>query len=734
MSRSWPASSQPTSKTAPSSRNSKEKATQQNASIFNRIDHLQRSLKRKPTSTKKVSTMTRTPGHRLLCCVSLVALLALASHFARAQWTTPTPEELSMKTQPEVPGAAAVYLFREETTEDDLHMFSIYVRLKVLTEGGKEYSNVQLQYASATFGGSTSVTDIAGRTIHPDGTIIPFTGKPYEKLIEKTQGVKVMSKVFTLPDVEVGSIIEYRYKLRLEDNYFQSPQWYIQSDLYTRKAHYVWRPTNKQLVSSDDRGQLTNAIAWTPILPPDAELKQTQLPSTGLAEGHRIFELSVHDIRPSPSEEYMPPIGSFTYRVLFYYTPYRSGDEYWKNEGKHWAKLRDKFVGPGPIVRAATQQLIAPSDSQEQKLHKLYAAVMQLENTAYTREHSNAEEKAEGFKEVHTTDDVWSRKRGTDDQLAELFVSMARAAGMKAYVMAVSSRDRHIYYKGYASFAQFDDYVAIVEVDGKEQFFDPGSRYCPYGHLAWKHTAAGGVRQADGGGSAIVQSPMAAYISSRTQRIADLSIDEHGAVSGTIKLTFMGDPALSWRQQSLTGDTTSLENDLRLSMQQTLPSGMEVKVTSIDKLADYEQPLIVHLAVNGTLGSFTGKRIFLPGDVFEANSKASFPHEKRDVPVYFSYPYVMQDAVRVKFPSGFNIESVPSAEKIPFQTFAVYNLSTASTTNSVTVQRDYSLGEIIFMAKEYPSLRTFYSKMETKDQESVVLTTAPVSAKTPTGN
>jgi Domain of Unknown Function with PDB structure (DUF3857)/Transglutaminase-like superfamily len=732
MSRSLQASSRQTSKAAPSSKNNK-KASQQKG--FRSSIALNLSVHRsqpKSTQERKSQTMTRTSGPRLLCCASLIgALLAAVSPLARAQWTPPTPEELSMTSQPEVPGASAVYLFREETTEDDLHMFSTYVRLKVLTEGGKEYSNVQVGYASVTDGGGTTITDIAGRTIHPDGTIIPFTGKPYEKLIEKTRGVKVMSKVFTLPDVEVGSIIEYRYKLRLEDNYFQSPQWYIQSDLYTRKAHYLWKPTNKQLISSDDRGQLTNTIFWTPILPAGAELKHTQLPGTGLSEGHHIFELSVHDIPPSPSEDHMPPITSFTYRVLFYYSPYHSGDDYWKNEGKHWAKLRDKFIGPGPIVRAATEQLIAPSDSQEQKLRKIYAAVMQLENTAYTREHSNEEEKAEGFKEAHTTDDIWSRKRGTDDQLTELFVSMARAAGMKAYVMIVSSRDRRIFLKAYSSFEQFDDYVAIVEVNGKEQFFDPGSRYCSYGHLAWKHTGAGGLRQTDGASSLAV-SPMEPYTNSRTQRIADLTIDQRGAVTGTIKLAYTGNPALHWRQQSLTGDATSLERDLHLSVEQIVPPGMEVKITSIEKLTDYEQPLIVNLAVTGTLGSFTGKRIFLPGDIFEANAKASFPHVKRDIPVYFTYPYVMQDAVRFKFPAGLNIESVPAAEKIPFQNSAVYNMQTLATPNSVTVQRDYSLGETIFLAKEYPELRTFYSKMETKDQENVVLTTAPT--KTPTGN
>src|SRR5271170_3977364 len=145
---------------------------------------------------------------RLSLLSALISLPAAIAH-ADQQWTPPTPEELSMTSQPQVPGASAVYLNREETTDDKLHMFSIYVRLKVLNELGKEFGNVELQYAHASEGGSVTVEDIQGRTIHPDGTVIPFTGKPYDKLIEKTQGVKFLAKVFSMPDVTVGSIIEY---------------------------------------------------------------------------------------------------------------------------------------------------------------------------------------------------------------------------------------------------------------------------------------------------------------------------------------------------------------------------------------------------------------------------------------------------------------------------------------------------------------------------------------------
>ncbi|MBB5338268.1 DUF3857 domain-containing protein [Tunturiibacter gelidoferens] len=671
---------------------------------------------------------------RTLCLTLLSALALLATPFAHAQWTVPTPEELSMTSQPEVPGAAAVYLFREETTEDNLHMFSTYVRLKVLTERGKEHANVELGYEHSSEGGSTVIDDIQGRTIHPDGTIIPFTGKPYEKLVEKTQGLRFMAKVFTLPDVEVGSIIEYRYKLRLGDNWFRAPQWYIQSSLYTRKARYSWKPTNKQLISNEEGGQLTNTISWTKILPTGTELKQTQLPARAFDEGQYIFELNAHDIPPAPEEDYMPPISSFTYRVLFYYSPYRTGDEYWKNEGKHWAKLRDKFIGPGPGVTAAVHDLVLPADSQDQKLRKIYAAVMKLENTSFTREHSSTEEKSQGLKELRTTDDIWTRKRGNNDQITALFVAMARAAGMKAYLAVVTSRDRSLFFRAYLSMSQLDDDIAIVNVDGKDQFFDPGSRYCPYQHLEWKHSQTSGLRQIDGGAGP-VETPGETYLYSKTTRIADLTMDEHGEVSGTLKMTYMGSPALHWRQRALTGDDESLKRELRTNVERLMPAGADIKVTSIDKLEDYEQPLVVNLSFKGSLGSATGKRLFIPADIFEANSKPAFPHEKREIPVYFPYSRTNQDAVRIKFPPSFKVESLPVSDKMGFEKFALYSLNSESSPNSFTIRRDYFLAEIYFKPDEYAGLRSFYSKFENKDQETVVLTTAPSAPKaTPAGN
>lgn len=665
------------------------------------------------------SNLFRTPFRSLPKLAFALGICGLASVSALAdQWTQPTPEELSMTSQAGAPGAPAVYLFREEITTDHLHMYSEYVRLKVLTEGGREHANVELKYlASGEMG--YAITDISGRTIHPDGTIVPFTGKPYERMVVKTQGYKAKAKIFTLPDVTVGSIIEYRYKVRWEDRMYAPPAWIVQNDLYLRRGHFAWFPTDEQL-TIDERGQLSSVVAWTPILPEGAEVKNTHLPGSTLSrDGSSQIDLQVHDIPPSFTDEYMPPISSLSYRVMFYYSSYRTTEEFWKGEGKHWSHVQDKFIGPGKSIEAAVQGLVAPSDTQEQKLKKIYAAVEGLENTDYTRERSRREDKAEGLSTVHTTEDVWSHKRGSSDQLTDLFVAMARAAGMKAYVMAVTNRDRTLFLKSYLSLYQLDDNIAIVNVDGKERAFDPGTRYCAFGHVSWRHSETAGLRQAEGG-AVLAQTPTETYLDSSETRVANLKMDPTGTVSGKVDLKFTGAPALEWRQKALTDDKETVDREMKEHAESMLPGGMEVTVVSIDKLAEYEEPLAVAITVKGAVGSSTGKRLLVSGDLFESAAKPTFTKEKRDLAVFLPYRYNTRDAIRINLPPNLEVESIPVDKSLKVPKLA-YDLKTVADAKGITLRRNLYVGEDMFMAKDYLALKSFYGEFQAKDQEPIVL-------------
>ena len=135
--------------------------------------------------------------------------------------------------------------------------------------------------------------------------------------------------------------------------------------------------------------------------------------------------------------------------------------------------------------------------------------------------------------------------------------------------------------------------------------------------------------------------------------------------------------------------------------------------------------------VDGHIGNASGSRVMLPSDLFEANSQPTFPHEKRDLGVYFPYTQIIQDAVRYTLPAGFTVEAAPTKEVARFQNLAAYSQTSSQAANTITIRRDLVLGELYYPATDYPQLREFYNDFEHKDHSSIVLkrTSETASAK-----
>ena len=652
-----------------------------------------------------------------LCRFFLLAfLLAPASAFA--QWQQPTPDELKMTSDPAAPDAPAVYLFREETVDDDHHFHTMYARIKVLTEKGKEmFSDIEIPYERMRY----SISDVAGRTIHADGTVIPFAGKPMDKLIVKTANYKMMAKVFSMPDVQVGSIIEYRWQLNYDDNYYTPPQWYIQQPVFIHKAHYHFRPTKTghTILATD---------AWGHQEPTAGLMYSTELPQgVAMHNGLDGYDLTVENIPAVPDEDYMPPFRSFSYRVIFYYSPWRTGDEFWKTEGKYWSKDVDRFAEPSAKIHAALQQIVAAGDSDQQKLEKIYAAVMKLENTSFTREHTAAENKAEGLR-VKTAADIWEQKRGSDDAITRLFIALCRAAGFKAYGVIVVNRDRNVLQQGYLDWGQLDDELAIVSEGGKDQFFDPGQRYCEFGKLHWKHTWVSGLRQSDKG-LQFVNTPGIDYKESRTDRIAELNLEPDGKVSGRITITMNGTDALRWRQEILRADMDQAKKDFEDELQADMPPGVSVKTNHFLGESDFTSRFMALVDVSGSLGTATGKHVFMPAVFFEAGAKPLFPSSKRENPVDLHYPYSVFDQFTLHLPPGMSVESLPQSATVNFASFGAYATKYVTKTSDYAYGRQMLVGTPFYKKEEYADLRGFFQKTSAQDQSQLVLKMEPVTAQ-----
>jgi len=661
---------------------------------------------------------------------SVVLSLAIVSPaLVRAQYQQPTSEELKMTSDPKAPGAAAVYLDVEEVADDPVHYQSFYARIKVLGEKGKELATVEVPYVK----GYNKIHDIKARTIHADGTVIPLVGKPEDLLVVKNGDTQVGKMVFTLPSVEVGSILEYKYQLDYDDHHFSSPMWEIQRPYPVLKAHYQFRPfstfqpkgasgaipTSSYLI--DSKGRRVNSLIWWAKLP-DGVKVQTD------AGGH--YTVDVTDIPATPDEEWMPPIDSVLYRVLFYYKSASSAQDFWTGEAKDWSKDVDRFAEQSSAIHQAVNGLIAPTDSEMVKAQKLYTAVEALDNTDYSRRKSESEMKQLKLKEARHAEDTWKQKSGDSEDIAMLYLAMARAAGLKAYAMKVVSRSRGVFDVSYMDMDQLNDTVILLAIDGKGVMVDPGEKMAPFGTMNWRHSDAGGLRQSDTG-PGYDKTPMQPYTANVTIRSGDITLDDHGGMTGNIRIVMTGQEALRWRQAALRSDETEVKKQFNEELAAIVPQGVEAHVDHFIGLGgDPDASLMAVVTTHGALGTATSKRLLLPGFFFEARGHAPFVgQEKRLEPVDMHYGDRVSDEFTYHLPAGMAVEGAPTDTSIPWTGHAVCITKTVSTPGRVVIARSLARAFTEAKPNDYEALRGFYQKVAAADQQELVLHDAAPAAK-----
>ena len=605
-----------------------------------------------------------------------------------------------MTADPKAPGADAVFLYREENDNSALGVKAYYERVKVLTEKGKEMATIKTPYAP----GFSKVVDVEGRTIHTDGTIIPLTAKPAELVDAKGKDFQLNSAVFTLPDVQVGSILEYRLKLRYEFG-GEVPTWEIQQHRFVHKAHYYYDPGYGGLMYAAHIGA-------------DAKV---------VRKGFG-WSLDIADVPPLPDEDWMPPLNTIQWRVQFYRTSFESGVAFWKFATKTWATEINDFVDTTGGLKKVVADMVKPEDTEDQKSRKIYAAVMKLENTDYSRTKSKAERKAHKLKDIKKAEDVWKRQGGNSADIALLYVALARAVGLKVVPMQVVNRNRAIFDQDYLTTEQLDDFLAVATIDGKEVYLDPGEKMCPYGTLHWTHTLTSGFKLA-GKDSVLAGTPGASYKSAATTRVANLELDAQGNVTGIARFSMAGPEALYWRQIALENDEDEVKKRFNDSIRDSLPDGVTADFDHFLELDNYESNLMGVVKVSGAMGAVTGKRFIVPGLFFESHAKHPFVElDKRATPIDVNYARIEQDEVTFKLPPGYAVESAPQAANAAWQGHANMKIVSNAKPDAVTVSRVLGYNFVLLPASDYPSLHEFYQKIATADQEQLVLVKAPVSA------
>jgi hypothetical protein len=661
-------------------------------------------------------------------------------------WMPVSADELALKECPAVPGAAAICLYREEKFDHGEFSTSVYRRIKILTAAGREYANIEIPFHQEL----QYVDGLKARVIFPDNRIVPFSGKVFEKTVARLNRARMSMKTFTLPDVEAGVIIEYRYHIgfnamglnRGSADDFQelysltgsddsdrpyeggvdsgslycdeAHEWKLQDELYTVKARFLFKPlTSDILVLVYGAPMRTSWVSQ--------QLKDIK-PAVNKKEQ---FELELSDIPPLQEEDFMPPEGTVRQMLRFYYSnrDIRSAEDFWKHEIEAWRKGADKFIGKPAAVADEAQRIIAGAIDPAKRLARLYEWAQELRNLSYEPDLTRREWKEKGIKENRKATDVIERRYGVRSDITRTFVALARAAGFTAETARVSCRNDKFFQKNLPDlYGQFDAEVAIVNVQGRDVCFDPATPFCPLGTLPWSRSATTGIRQTGAPEAAFFSLPAPEADASSVRYAMTLALDKQGTLSGTVTATFTGQEALERRLSTLFTDEAGMKKEFEDGMAEALMPTAHVTLQKIENLDAAAPNLVATFDISiPNFAMPAGRKLLLPLSPLQGEKQHPFRHATRTHNIYFSYPYRNFDNIVITLPAGFKLESKPAPrlEEPGFARFALTCFPEAG--NRVRIQRDLLVKNHYFPASEYGRIKALFDTVQASDQEQLIL-------------
>jgi hypothetical protein len=618
-----------------------------------------------------------------------------------------SPDELKMTSEPQAPGAAAVVLFRQVDRDDNGRTSheDNYLRIKILKEEGRKYADVEIPFFKA----EGNIANIHARTIRPDGSIANFDGKVFDKSIAKRKGYKYLAKTFTLPDVEVGGIIEYFYTIDLSENLIYDSHWILSDELFTKHAQFSLKPY---------RGTYqTFGLRWNwNFLPP-----KTEPPKQG---PDSIIRMQADNIPAFVTEDFMPPENEVKGRVNFIYsedTFEPDLDKFWKKASKKWNDHLEGFVNKRKPMEQALSQIVATGDSPEVKLQKIYAKVQQMRNTSYEVRKTEQEEKRDKEKEPENVEEVWKRGYASGTNLTWLFLGLARAAGFEANGVWVSERRNYFFDPKIMDSSKLDANVVLVKVNGKDAYFDPGAQFTPYGVLPWDETGVVG-RKLDKDGGSWIQTSMPESAVSQTDRKANFKLNpDTGGLEGKLSITYTGLEASRRRVDERNQDETERKKMLEDEVRECVPAAIDIDLINKPEWNSSSLPLVAEFDVKiPGWASSTGHRALVPVGIFSANEKHVFDHAERVHPIYFEFQNRKVDDVNIELPTGWKVATLPKAQD-QSQHVIGYTLKVENDKDKIHLSRTLSLDILLMESKYYAALRAFFQGVRTGDDEQIVL-------------
>lgn len=633
-------------------------------------------------------------------------------------WKPVPPEDLSLKTPRVDPAADAEALFWEMWVADaaannqyPYTIYTHYIRIKIFNDrGAKKFGTVDIEYH-----GKQYVSDVAARTIEPDGSIQEVSKDTlFDRVVEKRSGLKVHVRSFAMPGVKAGSIIEYHWKESHNEELADYVRLPGHLDIPIEHLVYHLKPLENPYFPYTMR-----------YLPFNMKLPPFKNEPGGYAVS------SVDNIPAFVDERDAPPETQISAWALIYYDEDRkeTPEKFWKSEGKRLYNQYKPFVKINGDVKALASKIVAGSTDPEDQLRRLDEYCRNTVKDISGKNVTEAERQA--AKENRNTADTLKRGIGTQRDIALAFAALAMGAGFDARVAFLADRGSLFFSKDLLNSYFLRGMDIAVSVNGHWRLYDPVSRYVEPGHLVWQEEA-GDALITDSKNPEWVSVPANDPLSAQFKRTGQLKLDEQGTLDGNISETLTGHVAENWRWMNQDHSPQEREKNFKDDLERRLP-GAEVSSVELSDPNDVLHPvkLSCHVKVPN-FATRTGKRLFFSPAFFEVNVAARYTASTRHYDVTWQYPWSEVEDVSIAFPPGYALDHADAPGGLTFDPVGSYKVKILKVGDSrILYHRELTVGKggvLGVPQSAYANLKRVFDIVHDGDTHMLTLKVQPAVA------
>ncbi len=639
----------------------------------------------------------------------LMSLTVIAQEETLLKWNQIPEEDLQMTVYEPDSSAAAVVLDDYGQIIVELEESAVYYRykrhrrIKVLNPADFKKANVTISYYTDKKSAET-ITYLRAQIFAPNGEKIVIPNKDiFDNPVDNTYS----EKRFTFPNIQPGSILEYRYEI-LSPRITDLREWYFQEDIPVR--------------SSRLKVEIPNAFKYVYLFQGNQQLNQTNKDDRALdVRGNTITKIkdNVYQMVNVPAlktENYITTINDHRARLRFQLKEIQFPMGHSRTYLSNWSEVSDILMKRQAFGQQFTNE-------------KMFAAWINPETTKILSADLSDQEKARALYQYvsktikwderyhflvnKTLNDVFLTKTGNSGEINLAYLALLRKAGITANPVLLSTRSHGRMIKTYPIIDQFNHVIISAELDDETTLLDVG---LPTKAMNYPRVNSlnknGWLLDPEAPQWIDIEPPV-----TNTTTMATLKLDADGKFVGKLQGKYKGYASAVLRE-ALTSETHQYPSRWKeqlpaLKVDSIFTQNMEDSNKSLHLIAEVE---ISNLAeVRGNLLHF--QPVFISDYL-----KNKLPDENRICPVEMTYPQTENFVLNFELPEGYTVESLPESVSLSLaDESASYNLLVSLKGPFLQLISKVNIKNTTFPLSAYADLRELFIQIEDKFKEKIVL-------------